>query len=76
MKVYSGETWNQGNDERHRVANALQLNYSEGQWLAYQYQSGEFILNLGCSDDFYSSVELVNLYKHESSTERFKVYLR
>ena len=73
VKVYSGESYH--NQDRFKVANVLQL-ASDKQWLTHDYYPGQFILNLGCSDDSYSSVELVNVFGHGRATNRFKVYLR
>ena len=80
MKVYSGEVVSKGNDKRFSVANVLQLpseeNYGDSQWILDAHRTGKFILNLGCSDDFYNAVDLVNVWNVGWSTNRFKVYLR
>ena len=80
MKVYSGDSYSRGSDDRFRVANVLQVqsyeDYGNNQWLLPANYRGNFILNLGCSDDSYSAVELVNTYGHGLSTKRFKVFLR
>ena len=77
MTVVSGDVHNNGRDPRFKVANVLQLpseeNYGDNQWLV---SGGQFILNLGCSDDSYSAVDLINLWTTDRSTKRFKVYLR
>ena len=77
MTVVSGDVLNNGRDPRFIVANVLQLpseeNYGDNQWLV---SGGQFILNLGCSDDSYSAVDLINLWTTDRSTKRFKVYLR
>ena len=78
--VVSGDVHGKGNDARFKVANVLQLpseeKYYDNQWVLPGGGSGQFILNLGCSDDSYSAVDLINLFGHGYSTKRFKVYLR
>ena len=80
VKVYSGDTHSRGIDDRFRVVNVLQVpsyeDYGNNQWLTPINYPGNFILNLGCSDDSYSAVELVNTYRHNWCTKRFKVFLR
>ena len=80
MKVYSGDTLYRGDNEKFIVANVLQVSSNEDyvnkQWLLPGRSRGNFILNLGCSDDSYSAVELINLFGHGWSTNRFKVFLR
>ena len=80
VSVYSGDTEYRGGNENLIVGNLLQVppenDYGKKQWLAPRNYRGNFILNLGCSDDSYSAVELVNLYGNGWSTQRFKVYLR
>ena len=79
MTVVSGDVLNNGRDARFKVANVLQLpsegNYGDNQ-LLLPGGPGQFILNLGCSDDSYSAVDLINVWKENWSTKRFKVYLR
>ena len=80
MKVYSGDSLYRGDNDDFRIANVLQVSsnedYRKKQWLLPQNYRGNFILNLGCSDDSYSAVELINLFGHGWSTNRFKVFLR
>ena len=80
VSVYSGDTEYRGGNENLIVANLLQVppenDYGKKQWLAARNYRGNFILNLGCSDDSYSAVELINLFGHGWSTNRFKVFLR
>ena len=76
----SGDVFGNGNDARFSIANVLNLPnetyYVSGtQWILSGGQTGEFILNLGCTD-CYSAVELVNSYGYGWSTKRFKVFLR
>lgn len=79
VTVISGDVYKNGNDARFKVANVLQLpseeKYADNQWIG-NGGSGQFILNLGCSDDSYSAVDLINVWEHNWSTKRFKVYLR
>ena len=78
VKVYSGDVFGLGKDTRFKVANVLQApnydDYAINQWLVYP--RGNFILNLGCSDDSYNAIELVNVYEYNWSTKGFKVFLR
>ena len=78
--MYSGDTLYRGDNEKFIVANVLQVSSNEDyvnkQWLLPGRSRGNFILNLGCSDDSYSAVELINLFGHGWSTNRFKVFLR
>ena len=80
MNVYSGDVFQQGRDNRFKVANVLQVpnydDYANTQWLVSGQPGQHFILNLGCSDDSYNAVELVNVYGYNWSTKRFKVFLR
>ena len=79
MTVVSGDVVHNGRYEEFKVANILQLpsegNYGDNQWLP-PGGPAQFILNLGCSDDSYSAVDLINVWSHNWSTKRFKVYLR
>ena len=78
--MYSGDVFGGGRDDRFKVANVLQVpsyeDYGNNQWLLSPGHQGDFILNLGCSDDSYSAVDLVNVYGYNWSTGRFKVFLR
>ena len=80
VKVYSGDVFGLGNDNRFKVSNVLEVpnyeDYGNTQWLVSPGQVGNFILNLGCSDESYSAVDLVNVFGYNWSTRRFKVFLR
>ena len=77
--MFSGDSYANGNDPRFEVSNVLQLpsedDYFDNQWLLDGGRSGQFILNLGCTNNF-NAVELLNLFRHGFSTNRFKAYLR
>ena len=71
--VQSGDVHD--NDDEFKVANVLQR-YDNNSWIPSNGQSREFILNLGCKEDSYNVVQLVNTnLNKERSTRRFKVYL-
>ena len=78
VTVSSGDVFGDGNDARFKLSNVLQVpnydDYAINQWLVYP--RGNFILNLGCSDDSYNAIELVNVFDYNWSTKGFKVFLR
>ena len=71
--VQSGDVHD--NDDEFKVANVLHR-YNNNSWIPPNGQSREFIMNLGCKEDSYDVVQLVNTnLNKERSTRRFKVYL-
>ena len=74
MTVHSGDVYE--NDDKFEVANVFHR-YGKSSWIPPNGQSGEFILNLGCKEETFNVVQLVNTnLNQERSTERFKVFLR
>ena len=79
VTVQSGDV--NDNDDDYKVANVLQRSPKEilgnRSWIPPNGQTGEFILKLGCKEDSYNVVQLVNTnLNKEYSTKRFKVLLR
>ena len=74
MTVHSGDVHE--NDNKFKVLNVLDR-FGNNSWIPPNGQSKEFILKLGCEEETYNVVQLVNAnYNQERSTKRFKVYLR
>ena len=72
--MHSGDVYD--NDDKFKVSNVLER-FGNNSWIPPNGQSKEFILKLGCKDEIYNVVQLVNTnYNQERSTKRFKVYLR
>ena len=79
VTVQSGDV-NDNNDE-YEVAIVLQRSSTgkleKRSWIPPNGESGEFILKLGCKEDSYNVVQLVNTNLNKDySTKRFKVLLR
>ena len=74
VTVNSGGVYD--NNDAFKVSNVFDR-FGNNSWIPPNGQSKEFILNLGCKDDSYNVVQLVNTnHNQERSTMRFKVYLR
>ena len=79
VTVQSGDVYDDNNE--YKVANILQRSSTEvlgnRSWIPPNGASGEFILKLGCREDSYNVVQLVNTNLNKDySTKRFKVFLR
>ena len=74
VTVQSGDVYD--NDAKFKVSNVLDR-FGNNSWIPSNGQSKEFILKLGCKEETYNVVQLVNTnLNQERSTGRFKVYLR
>ena len=74
MTVHSGGVYD--NNDAFKVSNIFDR-FGNNSWIPPNDQSKEFILDLGCIEDSYNVVQLVNTnFNQERSTKRFKVYLR
>ena len=74
MTVHSGGVYD--NNDAFKVSNIFDR-FGNNSWIPPNGQPKEFILNLGCKEDSYNVVQLVNTnLNQERSTKRFKVYLR
>ena len=77
LTVQSGDV--NDNIDEFEVANVLQRSSTLGNrsWIPPNGESGEFILKLGCREDSYNVVQLVNTNLNKDySTKRFKVLIR
>ena len=74
VTVQSGGVYD--NDDKFKVSNVFDR-FENNSWIPRNGQSKEFILKLGCKEETYNVVQLVNTnLNQERSTKRFKVYLR